>query len=111
MPGDDEKSGRDCSGGDFVSLGPDLGGVRPYVRHMADHSVESGVVQMAAEGQPLGKDAVVLRHQAGSVYAVEPVFGAATATENAKGPAKVTSDAYRHGWEGIFGSRSQVGEA
>lgn len=61
---------------------------------------------MAVEGQPLQKDAVILKHHEGSLYEVEPVF-----PSDGKGPAKVTSNAYRQGWEGIFGSRSPVGDA
>lgn len=31
--------------------------------------------------------------------------------ENSTGPAKVTSEAYRQGWDSIFGKKQEVGQA
>ena len=101
-------------------LGPDLGdGSRPCVRHLPDHRVQTGVVQPLKDGQSLnGYDEVlaVKYDQQHGDFEVQSVYDprqASPALESApsKGPAKVTSNAYRAGYDRIFGAKQTVGEA
>ena len=110
----------ECSlGGDRMVLGPELGdGSRPCIRHLPDHQIQTGVVQLLKEGQSLnGYDEVVAikyDYQRGD-YEVESVYNSGhppieEVLAASNGPAKVNSDAYRAGYERIFG-KSTVGEA
>lgn len=107
-------------GGDRMVLGPEIGdGSRPCVRHLPDHRVQTGFVRPLKDGQSVnGCDeilAVSYDSQHGD-YEVESVYdpghsptGVSQATS--KGPAKVTSNEYRTGYDRIFGSKQAVGEA
>lgn len=98
-----------CPNGDVVSLGPDLGGVRPYLRHRPDHTLQAGLARCVADGEDIAKEGMYhLRQREGrNEYDVEPVSEATSRS----GPAKVTSNAYRTGWENIFGAKTPVGKA
>jgi hypothetical protein len=108
----------ECSlGEDRMLLGPDLGdGARPCVRHLPDHSIQTGFVKPLVDGQPInGFDEVFAArydpqhgdYEVKSLYS-QPQTGVAQATH--KGPAKVTSNEYRAGYDRIFGKQT-VGEA
>jgi len=88
----------DCKSGDTLIMGPSVDGAgsRICIRHLPDHEIELGVVRPLRDGQPIasGSEVVSLEHLGGSEYSVEHIYG---------GPAKVTSDAYRAGWDRIFG--------
>ncbi len=92
---------KSCSGVDLVKLGPPgPNGARAAIRHTKDHQFELGVVAptaLAPEGQ-----AVHLTPRGGDLYEVTEVTHS--------GPAQVSSDAYRNGWDRIFGSKT-VGQA
>jgi len=105
---DDDGKGT-CPDGDVVSLGPDLGGVRPYIRHRPDHTIQAGVARCVPDGESLDKEGIYhLRQREGrNEYDVEPVSPSTARS----GPAKVTSNAYRTGWDNIFGAKTPVGQA
>lgn len=85
---------------------PDEDGRFPYIRHQPNGTVTTGLVgPPCSEGRPMG-DSLCLKHEQGPVFRVVHEHKGAPA----KGPAKVTTDAYREGWEGIFGQRT-VGQA
>ena len=94
---------------DELMAGPPLpGGARPYVRHRADHSIQTGIMRPVAEGESLGEGTFTLDHIEGDRYAVQEVF---PEQEGAKGPAKVNSKAFRDNWDTIFGKKVPVGQA
>ncbi len=103
MRDDSEK----CSAKDLIELGPDLGeGVRPYVRHRSDHSIDTGFCHPVEDGKPIGVDTeLVSHHGPGAVYEAKNLYGERT------GPAKVNSKSFKTGWENIFGAKTTVGEA
>jgi hypothetical protein len=98
-----------CSHGDVMTIGPDLGGLRPYLRHNEDHTLESGVMRPVREGENIPQDAFIL-HQHGdrNEFSVEPVFGG---KGRSKGPAKANSAAFRQNWSNIFGAKNRPGSA
>lgn len=107
------------NGNDLMKVGPDLGnGVRPYIRHKADCSMETGWVKPHADGEPVGyADGLVqLEGRKGDdVFNVRTLYerprqpGDVAGDKN--GPAMVSSPAYRDGWDRIFGSKAAVGQA
>lgn len=104
MDGEDNKKG--CQNADLVVAGPDLGGgVHLCLRHRPDHSHEIGVAAPLKDGQPIAQGAMILKHREANVFDVEPVPSTTTS-----GPARVTSNNYRAGWDNIFGKQT-VGEA
>lgn len=108
---DDDGKKDDCTSKDELMAGPPLpGGARPYVRHRADHSIQTGIMRPVAEGESLGEGAFTLEHIEGDRYAVEEVFPE-QASDGSKGPAKVNSKAFRDNWDTIFGKKVSVGQA
>ena len=105
--GDDDKKA--CPEGDVISLGPDLGGMRPCIRHKEDHTVSLGFLcpnRGDGTDPPGEKDNLRRRGDTGD-YDVEP-------TENGRassGPAKVNSKAFKKNYDLIFGAKAPVGEA
>jgi hypothetical protein len=109
--GDDPKGDKPpkCEDGDMMSVGPDLGGVRPFIRHTADHRIEAGLAKVTEPGAPMPENALLLKHRAGtSLYDVHPLEGG---SDHKNGPAQVATDAYRTGWDNIFGKKPTVGLA
>jgi len=73
-----------------------------------------GFVHPVKDGQALnGAELVSLDHIEENRFAVTTIYGKpkpcqATTTP---GPAKVTSPAFRSGWDRIFGKKQEVGQA
>lgn len=105
------------SGKDLITFGPDLGdGSRPFFRHRPDHTLETGISRAVTDGQPMnmneGGSLVKLTPvEDASMYEVETLYEHRTSGQEGKGPAKVNSNAYRSGWDSIFGAKKTVGEA
>jgi hypothetical protein len=99
-------------GKDLVRLGDPVGErVCPFIRHKADCSIQTGFLRKARDGEPLSAGAVQLGNPQGDgVYEVLDEVAPVVALDHS-GPAQVASDAYRDGWDGIFGKRQPVGEA
>lgn len=96
-----------CPIGDVLTIGArDANGEIPCIRHKADHTVQLGRVQLLEDGKPIDPNAeiVTLEHISGGDYRI-------TDSTESKGPAKVSSNAYRHGWDAIFGKKQPVGQA
>lgn len=99
---------------DVVILGPptaDGGGV--HVLRAREEKVEIGELRPLAEGRPLAGEVVTLSPRKDNPRVCDvkdsyrpPSVGAATALALAhKGPAKVATEAYRDGWDEIFGKK------
>ena len=87
--------------GDEIMLGPDLPcGGRIGIRHDADHNTTPCVVRPLEHGKPImGDEVACFDHIEGNRYRV-------TAICDGIGPAKVTSDSYRDGWDRLFGNET-----
>ena len=118
MADDDDKG---CPNRDVMHLGPDIGnGYHPYVRHKSDHGMETGFITARKPGNdeaaPPCDGIVRLSHTGpGPTFDVESLYERpAPPTDVAgshSGPAMVTTEAYRDGWDRIFGGKQAVGQA
>src|SRR5580692_6001817 len=109
-----KKAGEGClgGGGDVMSVGPNLGGICPFVRHHADHTIETGMARIAGPGEPpSSENSLFLTHQEGGLFKVQPMVRGGSDTGTTKGPAKVSTPAFREGWDNIFGKKTPVGQA
>ena len=90
---------------DIITVGPEVGpGERPFVRCDAENTVTAGILKTYGPDDkiPADQEVLTLKHCGGPVYEV---------TGTHKGPPKVTTQAYRNGWDGIFGKKQPVGQA
>jgi len=90
--------------------GPEAGGAYSVLRKRGE-SVEVGALREAEEGKPLHGELVKLsrRPEHPLLFDVNVLHDATPAREKTgerSGPAQVATDAYREGWEIIFGQRS-----
>ena len=71
-----------------------------------DAPVEAGLVRKVKDGEPIVGELVTLKptEEGSRLCDVEVHVDNRPAT--AKGPAKVASDAYRSGWEALFGDKA-----
>lgn len=109
----DESPKKPCERGDELCVGPSVGGdAHLFVRHTADHRHVPGIMRPVREGEPLTSDVlhVTPKDPKNGVYHVEEIQVPSTPSMSSGRPAKVTSDAFRTGWDGIFGKQS-VGQA
>jgi len=100
-----------CNEGDFLELGPSVGNdgnwkLHLYRRHRADHVVEAGIGGIRPVDGPLQPGEIMCRKRSDGRYTVDE-----DSSRSGSGPAKITSDAYRTGWDSIFGNRQVMGEA
>ena len=99
-----------CPKGDVISVGPNLGGVCPFVRHLPDHTIETGLAKIVGPDEvPTSQNPLFLEHRQGNVFNVKPLSKGGS--DSPKGPAKVNSPAFKSGWDNIFGSKAPVGQA
>jgi len=105
-----ENDDKACSHGDELVVGPSLGdGHHAYVRHKGDHEIEAGVFRVVQEGQPIHGEPIIIEPQEGShAFRVRSLEAALPLT---KGPSKAATDAYRNGWDNLFGKKSPVAQA
>jgi hypothetical protein len=99
-----------CEAGDEIQIGPPIGnGFHKVLRHTADHQHLQGVVRPVREGEMLtGREFYAEpKDPANGVYTIRPLSGDVQA---AIPKSKVTTPAYREGWDAIFG-KQPVGEA
>jgi hypothetical protein len=122
-PSIEESAPRDV----LLAVAPTTDGEGASVLRLRDGRVETGELRAAREGQPILGELVTLkqRPEHASLYDVEvvatgPVAAQARAERSAddetprreraapalphKGPALVNSDAYREGWDALFGA-------
>ncbi len=101
-----------CQDGDMISVGPNLGGVCPIVRHHADHKIEAGLARIVQPGeQPTGPNPLYLEHRHGNLFAVKPLSKGGSDRATGKSHSKAATPAYRENYENIFGKKPQVGQA
>lgn len=103
VPSESEADDRECAGDEFVIPGPPLpDGGRLCLRHSADHSVRQGIMRPLESGKPISDDTILLEPREGT-----PLFNVVgSVSEMRKGPSKVVSNAYRRGWDEVFGKKS-----
>ena len=98
---------------DVVVLGPptaDGGGV--HVLRARDEKIETGELRALQEGRPITGEVVTLepRKENPRVCDVRSTFSppsskSSTSAAPHKGPARVATQAYRDGWDEIFGDK------
>lgn len=95
---DDDPCERKCDCGDEVIVGPKLSdGQRIAIRHTSDHDVVPCFINPVRQGKPcMGLNVVALERIEGNRY------GVTTILPERKGPSRVTTDAYRDGWDRVF---------
>ena len=97
----------ECPAGGRLIVGPELeDGSRPCIRRMPDHSIRMGHVQALKDGQSLSGDHEILKvtyDPQSEDYAVQTIYDPHDEASSSKGPAMVNSDAYRTGYDRIFG--------
>lgn len=94
---------------DKIFMGPDFGnGTRPFVRVKEKNQgleVSAGSASFIKDNtEPESGTVAYLKHLGGDAYEVKKERPAGS------GPCQVSSDAYRKGWDGIFGKKI-VGQA
>lgn len=89
----------------FGEVQPD--GSAPYVR-VKDGTVERGTAMAAKEGKPMSPEAhlVGITKRDDDWWDVNEYKDVAAAASDIKKPAKVASNAYRKGWDGLWGNKS-----
>jgi hypothetical protein len=96
---------------DVVLLGPPTAdGAGVHVIRAREERIETGELRALQEGRPIVGEIVTLKPRDGSpricdVTASYAPHGAQPAQLGHKGPAKVATDAYREGWDEIFGTK------
>lgn len=123
MADEDDKKGGGCPGAtrDLMHLGPDIGnGLHPFVRHRPGCNMEAGFITPSKpsgndEAAPRCDGIVRLTHSGpGPVFDVESLYEREAPTDVAgsrDGPAMVATDAFRSGWDRIFGVNKTIGQA
>ena len=96
---------------DVVLLGPPTAdGAGVHVIRARDERIEAGELRALQEGRPIVGEIVTLKPRDSNprVCDVTESYaprGAQAAQLGHKGPAKVATDAYREGWDEIFGTK------
>lgn len=78
----------------------------PYVRRLEDGELESGYLAPTDAPDEPGAAGII---EMGPQIAPGVRTVRSYVPFTARGPAQVASDAYRSGWEGVFGRRSRAG--
>lgn len=107
---DDNKKPPPCSGSDFIIPGPVVNGVQCAIRHDASHGISMGSIHRMEDGKPIPSDALLVKPRDGShimdvVGSLSDKNGLKVESNASGGPAKVTSNEYRNGWDNIFGKK------
>jgi hypothetical protein len=98
------------SGDIAMVFGKDANGVHILRRRSEEAPIEAGLLRPMREGRPIQGEVVSLtqRQDLPMIYDVRSEFGAPTETDDRQtgdGPAQVASDAYRKGWDAVWGRR------
>jgi hypothetical protein len=85
--------------------GPDANGQSLMLRHGPDHATV-GTLTPCRDGKPTHPDAELVNVEEGpdGSLSCETLWSPDEADEAPAGPAKVTSPAYRSGWDAIWGT-------
>ncbi len=106
---------------DVVLLGPPTAdGAGVHVLRARDERIEAGELRALQEGRPITGEIVTLKPRGSNPHICDVMdsyvpSGSASSAPQAslaqlghKGPAKVATDAYREGWDEIFGARPKA---
>ena len=94
-------------GKDVVVLGPptaDGGGF--HVLRAREECLEAGELRALEQGQPIQGEVVTLEPRKDQPRVLDVTDSWIPPGPRAKGPAKVSTQAYREGWDEIFGRRA-----
>jgi hypothetical protein len=107
----DDNAGSDehlaCEGDEYVLPGPTLpNGNQLILHHHEDHTITHGVIRPRREGAPLDDSTILFEPREGTpLYNVVGTVGELKRGEVRKGPSKAVSNAYRKGWDSVFGNK------
>lgn len=93
---------------DIVFLGPPTAdGVGVHVLRAREERLEAGELRTLQEGRPIAGEVLTLapRKDNPRVLDVKDSYSPPATRHAAKGPAKVATDAYRDGWDEVFGKQ------
>jgi hypothetical protein len=96
---------------DVLIVGPETEGGGNAVLRRRDERVELGELRAIREGQPLGSGEMVRlkkRDEHPRLFDVEVLADLREAEARGAGPPQVATEAYRTGWELIFGDGDTV---
>lgn len=91
--------------GDVMLLGPEVDGGRLAARHTEGHQAEVGVLRPVVDGKPVLGELVSLKAREDGFCDVESLARPSPAP---RGPARVSSPAYRNGWGRVFGGKKPL---
>ncbi len=97
---------KDESTTDVVVLGPPTAdGAGVHVLRARDEKLEAGELRALQEGRPITGEVVTLTPRKGNprVCDVTDSYRPPALAAAHKGPANVATDAYREGWDEVFG--------
>jgi hypothetical protein len=88
--------------------GKDERGLHILRRRSEDGPIEAGIVQPLVEGKPLTGEVISLRQRTDLPFLFDVTTEISTGPETpSTGPAQVSTESYRRGWEAIWGPRSR----
>ena len=101
---------------DVVLLGPPTAdGAGIHVLRARDQRIEAGELRALQEGRPFTGEIVTLRPRESNPHVCDVTDSYAPSASAAppaqlghKGPAKVATNAYREGWDEIFGAKPKA---
>jgi len=99
---------KDAAPKDVVLLGPPTAdGEGVHVIRAREERIETGELRALQHGKPITGEVVTLKPREDNprICDVQESFSAGSARTH-KGPPRVATDAYRDGWDEIFGKRS-----
>lgn len=106
-----------CPKKELVVLGPCLpDGSTAAIKFDPDHGLQRGVLKQIGEGESLlGKELVDLERIGDSpIFEMTRIYDGRTQNQkshDSHGPSMVNSQAYRDGWDSIFGSKKTPASA
>jgi hypothetical protein len=110
--GNDNDNGCCGKGRDLVQLGPMFGDhFQHFIRHKPNCEIQTGFLRRVRDGEPILNGALQLGplNEEGVHEVLGEIPSMMPSTERS-GPPKVTTDAYRDGWDHLFGNKI-VGQA
>ena len=92
---------------DVVLLGPPTAdGAGVHVLRARDERIEAGELRALQEGRPISGEVLTLKPRESNPHLCDVTASYAPPAQlGHKGPAKVATQAYRKGWDEIFGAK------
>lgn len=97
---------KDAPATDVVLLGPPTtDGAGVHVIRAREERIETGELRALREGKPITGEIVTLEPRKDNPRVCDVKESYRPHTHTHKGPANVSTDAYREGWDEVFGNK------